>query len=119
MILRNIKIWNFRCIGTSDNSLPVKKDNPGIHLNLNPKLNVLIGENDSGKTAIIDAIRYILGAQAYDIARLTEEDFYQNDEERATELKIECIFSNFTNIEAGQFLDWIYIKSPVIYYQDI
>jgi hypothetical protein len=43
--------------------------------------------------------------------RLTEEDFYQNNNrERGTELRIECIFSNFNNTEAGQFLEWISIK---------
>ncbi len=111
MILERIRIWNFRCIGTKDNLLSIKNDNPGIDLQLNPKVNVLIGANDSGKTAIIDAIKYILGTQTYDTMRLTEEDFYQNNNrERATELRIECIFSNFNNTEAGQFLEWISIK---------
>jgi putative ATP-dependent endonuclease of OLD family len=29
-------------------------------------LNVLIGENDSGKTGIIDAIRYLLNSKSYE-----------------------------------------------------
>jgi hypothetical protein len=37
MILERIRIWNFRCIGTKDNLLSIKNDNPGIDLQLNPK----------------------------------------------------------------------------------
>ena len=47
MYISNIKIRNFRAIKNLD-------------LNLNKGLNVLIGENNSGKTGIIDALRLVL-----------------------------------------------------------
>ena len=37
---------------------------------------VLLGENDSGKTAIIDAIRLFLQAAAADFYRITRDDFH-------------------------------------------
>lgn len=103
MILRTIKIWNFRSIGKGENELP------GLEVEFDPRLNLLIGANDSGKTAIIDAIRLCLGTQTYDQMRVDVEDFYQDPEtkQRATEFKIECWFTDFSNEEAGQFLEWI------------
>ncbi len=110
MNLKRIRIWNFRCIGTSDNSSSIRDDNPGIDVKLNPHVNVLIGANDSGKTAIVDAVKIILGTQTYDPIRLTDEDFYQSNQNRRSELKIECLFSDFSPNEAGQFLEWIAIN---------
>jgi putative ATP-dependent endonuclease of OLD family len=105
MYLKTLKIWNFRSIGSKDNE-------PGLTVNFDPKFNLLIGPNDSGKTAVIDAIRYCLGTQTYDPIRLEVEDFYQNPEkkQRSTDLRIECIFDGFTDEEAGQFLEWININ---------
>jgi len=109
VFLKELKIWNFRSIGTKDNDLSVNKENPGIEISFNPKLNVLIGENDSGKTAVIDAIRYVLGTRTYDNQRLDQNDFHFNKEgEQAEELKIECLFKGFTSKQAGQFLEWIH-----------
>ena len=50
MYLAELKIKNFRCF---DENYHIIKFNKG--------LNVLVGKNDSGKSAIIDAIRYVLG----------------------------------------------------------
>ena len=103
MILRTIKIWNFRSINKGEN------EQPGLEVEFNPSLNLLIGANDSGKTAIIDAIRLCLGTQTYDQMRVDVEDFYQdpNTKQRATEFKIECWFTDFSDEEARQFLEWI------------
>ena len=57
MYLANLKLWNFRKFGKR-NGLSV--DEPHLNLNFTKGLNVLIGENDSGKTAIIDAIKLVL-----------------------------------------------------------
>jgi putative ATP-dependent endonuclease of OLD family len=105
MYLKNLKIWNFRSIGSKDGQ------QPGLEIDFDPHLNLLIGANDSGKTAIIDAIKYCLGTITYDSMRVDIEDFYQNPQtkDRANELKIECTFDGFTDEEAGQFLDWINI----------
>lgn len=103
MILKTIKIWNYRSIGTGENN------QPGLEVEFDPRLNLLIGANDSGKTAIIDAIRLCLGTQTFDQMRVDVEDFYQDSKtkQRATEFKIECWFTDFSDEEAGQFLEWI------------
>ena len=76
MYLSQIQVSNFRLFHCLD-------------LELNQGLNVLVGENDSGKSALIDAIRYVLGTNSNDRAYITEQDFY-ND---ANELKIRLKFS--------------------------
>ena len=47
-----------------------------LDLNFTNSLNLLVGENDSGKTAIIDAIKYVLHTQSYEYIRPTTDDFY-------------------------------------------
>lgn len=58
MYLSKLHIWNFRRfskIGESFESALL-----GVEVCFKDGLNVLVGENDSGKTAIVDAIRYVL-----------------------------------------------------------
>jgi putative ATP-dependent endonuclease of OLD family len=108
MFLSELKIWNFRKYGSGENGVP------GLHIYLNKGLNLLVGENDSGKTAIIDAIKYILQTQSHDYQRFDEEDFFLSpgkkptDANRAKSLKIECIFRGFDadNNEAANFIEW-------------
>lgn len=73
-------------------------------------VNVLIGENDSGKTAIIDGIRYLLNTKSFEPIRFDERDFYQDSDttKRELEFKIVGIFSGFEALEAAKFLDWGY-----------
>ena len=52
-------------------------------------VNVLVGENNSGKTAIIDAIRYTLGTTSYETnPRVDEDDFFNLERE----IQITCTF---------------------------
>jgi len=112
MFLSELKIWNFRKYGTGENSVP------GLHIILNQGLNLLVGENDSGKTAIIDAIKFVLQTQSYDYQRLEEEDFFlqpslePTNANRTKSLKIECIFRGFDdeNNEAANFIEWLGIE---------
>lgn len=112
MFLSELKIWNFRKYGSGDGGAP------GLHLKLNRGLNLFVGENDSGKTAIIDAVKFVLQTQSYDYQRLEEEDFFLQPEieptdiNRAKSLKIECIFRGFDteNNEAANFLEWLGIE---------
>lgn len=109
MFLSELKIWNFRKFGEGDNN------NPGLHLSFNSGLNLLVGENDSGKTAIIDAIKMVLFTQSYEYYRLEDEDFFipdnASEEDRTKELKIECIFREFAPKEAKNFLEWLGFES--------
>ena len=87
MHLSQIQIRNFRLFQNVD-------------LKLNRGLNVLVGENDSGKTALIDAIRYVLGTNSDNRAYVTEQDFY-ND---VNELKIQLKFSD-VDVHAHRFVE--------------
>lgn len=103
MYLSNIKLWNFRKYGT-DLEYHDKVDLPDLDLNFNNGLNVLIGSNDSGKTAIIDAIKLVLKTHSYEFIRPTREDFHGE----MKRFRIELTFNDFGNpFEAANFLEWI------------
>ena len=99
MFLSNIKLWNFRKFG-SDTFDPM---NPNLNLYFNKKLNVLIGENDSGKTAIIDAIKLVLKTHSNEWIKVEEDDFFQGQEH----LKIELRFEELKDEEAKNFTEWL------------
>lgn len=102
MYLSILKVWNFRkyCAGEGNS--------PGLEIHFNEGVNVLIGENDSGKTAIIDAIRYILKTQSGEYIQFDEKDFYQDSEgNRKDEFKIECIFDGLNEQDSGLFWEWL------------
>lgn len=105
MYLSEVKLWNFRKYGIQGESFEGSR--PGVSVAFHDGLNVLIGENDSGKTAIIDAIRYTLGTQSGDWIRIEDSDFFTEGENRAQDFKIECVFRGFSEREAGHFLEWI------------
>ena len=49
---------------------------PGLIVKFHPGLNIIVGENDSGKTAVIDAIKMLLGTVSDDRTSIQDEDFY-------------------------------------------
>lgn len=100
MYLSNLKLWNFRIFGT-DGSFDIIK--PNLSLDFKNGINVLIGENDSGKTAIIDAIKIVLKTHSAEWIKIEDEDFF-NDAER---LRIECRFKGMLDDEAKHFTEWL------------
>lgn len=102
MYLSTLKLWNFRkyCSGANDE--------PGLVVHFHEGVNVLIGENDSGKTAIVDAIRYVLKTQSGEFIQFDEKDFYQDkDGARKDEFKIECVFDGLNEQDSGLFWEWL------------
>jgi len=78
MRLRELQIRNFRKIQNLTVVFP-------------PGLTVLVGENNSGKTAIIDALRLMLfSSRDFDALRINEDDF-RNGTEYAP-IEISCVF---------------------------
>ena len=92
MFLSKLKLKNFR-----------KYEN--LEVPFKEGLNVLIGENDSGKTTIIDAIRVLLGTQSHEYYYMDEKDFNNPNEE----MEIECTFSfkDGSDSKVAKFLEWI------------
>jgi putative ATP-dependent endonuclease of the OLD family len=74
-----------------------------LDLKFTKGLNVVIGENDSGKTAIIDAIKLVLKTHSYDYIRVEDRDFYNE----ASRFRIELIFDDLTPNEAKNFTEWL------------
>lgn len=101
MYLSTLKIWNFRKYGVGEGNAP------GIVVHFQEGVNVLIGENDSGKTAIVDAIRYVLHTKSGETIYLDEKDFHKEGDKRAKHLKIECLFDGISEIEAAPLLEWM------------
>ena len=102
MYLSTLKLWNFRkyCAGANDA--------PGLVVHFHEGVNVLIGENDSGKTAIIDAIRYVLRTQSGEFIQYDDKDFYQDTKgNRKDEFKIECVFDGLNDQDSGLFWEWL------------
>lgn len=95
MYISELKLWNFRKYGDDDFDLA----KPHLFVPFKKGMNVLIGENDSGKTAIIDAIKYVLKTNAYESIRIQQDDFY-NDKER---LRIEILIEGMSVDEASFF----------------
>lgn len=58
-----------------------------LEFDLNPGLNVLVGENDSGKTSFVDAIRYVLGSNSSERAYISETDFHEHTNTFSIQLK--------------------------------
>lgn len=100
MYLSNIKLWNFRKFG-SDGEIDLAK--PHLDLNLTKGLNVIVGENDSGKTAIIDAIKLVLKTHSYDYIRVDDKDFHNE----AKRFRIELSFEDLKPEEAKNFTEWL------------
>ena len=111
MYLSKLNIWNFRKFGQTSKDGVIY---PGAHICFNNNLNLLVGENDSGKTTIIDAIKYVLYTRSYDYFSFSLDDFHLppgcvNDNDRAETFTIECVFKGFSDIEAKNFLEWLSI----------
>lgn len=100
MYLSELFIENFRGFGS-------EKDQRHLGLTLLPGLNVLVGENDSGKSTIVDAIRLVLTTRTQDGQRLSEDDFHVSGQSRATSLTIRCTFKDLSTAETSRFLEWL------------
>lgn len=102
MFLSNIKLWNFRKYG-NEQEYNLKKEIPDLNLAFQKNLNVLIGQNDAGKTAIIDAIKLILKTHSYEYIKVENLDFHNNSKR----FRIEVEFNDLTDDEAKNFVEWL------------
>ena len=69
MIVSELRLYDFR-------QFHGENGEPGLSVSFHKGVNALIGENDSGKTAVIDALKLVLLTQSNDFVRPCEEDFY-------------------------------------------
>jgi len=96
MYLSRLTIENFRCFGEGD----AKFD-----LQLRQGLTALVGENDSGKSAVIDALRLALGTTDQEWYRIEDTDFHSSGERRARQIRITCVFEELTLEDKQAFVE--------------
>jgi putative ATP-dependent endonuclease of OLD family len=100
MYISELRLWNFRKY-TADNG-NIDLLNPHLRVSFKSGLNVLIGENDSGKTAIIDAIKLITKTNSLEWIHLIDDDFSFGTNQLRIELTIDL-----SDAEAAKFGDKI------------
>lgn len=103
MYLRRIRARNYRAFGDGDNA-------PELDWELNPGLNILVGENDAGKTGIVDAIRQVLLTTSYEAIRLFEQDFHIDGSKRANSLWIEATLCVLSKNQQATVLEWLTLE---------
>lgn len=102
MYLSNLRIENFRAFGS-------EAAGTSLDLTLSQGLNLLVGENDAGKTAVVDAIRHLLWTTSQDFHRLTEDDFHVDGDRRAQDMKITARFEGLSLLQRAAFLEYLTI----------
>ncbi|MDV2903552.1 AAA family ATPase [Phytobacter diazotrophicus] len=100
MYISEIRIENFRLFGSAEKAFV---------LPLNPGLTALVGENDAGKTAVIDALRLVLGTRDQEMLRIDPDDFHQASptSERAEQAVITLTFRGLTSSDRGAFSEFL------------
>ena len=93
MYLSLLQIKNFRCFDGNEHSITSKKG-----------LNVLVGENDSGKSAIMDAIKLVLGTTDMNWYRVEQEDFYKEDGTLEIKMAVELLLRIFLILKSGNLI---------------
>lgn len=96
MHLSKLTIENFRCFGAGDRR---------FEMALQPGLTALVGENDAGKTAIIDALRFALGTSDQEWNRLEDDDF--NAISISREIRIVCKFEKLSSHDKRAFVEYL------------
>ena len=91
MYLSELENSNFRQFGSAQRPFT---------LALQPGVTALVGENDCGKTAVVDAIRYALLTRDLDYVRVQPDDFYIDATgEQATDITIRCKLSSLSDAD--------------------
>ncbi len=104
MYIESLTLENFRCFSTKTT------------IQFQKGLNVLVGENDSGKSSILDAIRIALGTIDLSWYRVETSDF--SNEDTSKDINISLCFNDLTSDEEAAFLEYLdYVQGkPKLYF---
>ena len=72
-------------------------------MDVRPGLTILVGENDAGKTAVVDALRFALGTTDLERIWLADGDFHGT----TREMRIVCKFDHLTPGDLRAFLEYL------------
>lgn len=99
MYLSKISIKNFRMFSDA------------VEISFSKGLNLLVGENGSGKSSVVDAIRALLGENEFSRRGIIEEDFYsvfcESQKKSSESFFISGVFSNLTEAQKVEYLSWL------------
>lgn len=99
MHLAELRVSNFRQFGEGPAALQV---------HFKPGVTALVGQNDSGKSAVIDAIRYALLTRDQAYIRVEPDDFYiDSTGHQAAEIFIACTLAGLTDSEKGAAAEYL------------
>ncbi len=109
MHLSQLTVRNFRQFGEGPAELQIC---------FQPGVTALVGRNDSGKFAVIDAVRYSLLTRDQEFIRVQPEDFHIDDAgKQASEIYIVCKLTGLTDPEKGAFIEYLsYEGNDVVLY---
>lgn len=107
MHLSELVIRNFRQFGDGDSKLKIA---------FNDGVTALVGRNDSGKSAIVDAIRYALLTRDQEFIRVQPEDFHiDSSGTQAADILIRCKISGLDDDEKGAFAEYLSYESGQVF----
>jgi len=99
MYLSELTVRNFRLFGDGDAALDIE---------FNSGVTALVGRNDSGKSAIIDAIRYALLTRDQEFIRVQPEDFHLDSAgQYAADILVRCKLSGLDDDEKSTFVEYL------------
>ncbi len=109
MHLSQLTVRNFRQFGEGHAELQIR---------FQPGVTALVGRNDSGKSAVIDAVRYALLTRDQEFIRVQPEDFHIDKfGKQASEIYIVCKLAGLTDAEKGAFAEYLsYEGDDVVLY---
>ncbi|WP_449105451.1 ATP-dependent nuclease [Pseudomonas mohnii] len=103
--LSALTIENFRQFGHAGH---------GLKISFNEGVTALVGENDAGKTAVIDAIRYVLQTRDAEYLKLQLEDFHIDDSgSQADTITLMCTLDGLSKAELGAFAEYVTYKNKI------
>ena len=106
MYLSQLTVHNFRQFGDGDAALDIS---------FNSGVTALVGRNDSGKSAVIDAIRYALLTRDQEFVRVQPEDFHLDRSGRmAADILIRCKLSDLNDDEKGACVEFLSYDSDEV-----
>lgn len=73
----------------------------------------MVGENDAGKTSIVDVMRYVLLTTSNDYFRIEDDDFHIEGANQATELELEVELRDLSKAQQASLLDWLTLERDV------
>lgn len=104
MYIHRLSATNFRAFGGVGEATR-------LNLVFNRGLNILVGENDAGKTSIVDALRYVLLTTSNDFLRIDDDDFNIAGSTQAEELEIEVELRGLNTPQQAALLEWLTLEA--------